>query len=144
VLPTGRIFGRRIQKGPNKNIRGRKNLQLSFSTIFLIGAEFSKVYFSSLFLFNILIFLLKCTQKSVVLGQDFFSQRPNFVPDWLESSFKSWQHCRGNILEEVHAFIAVVLVGFKPPPLPVCTPSLPFPESFFSVCKLPGEWGGDK
>jgi hypothetical protein len=51
---------------------GRKNLQPSFSTIFLIGAEFSKVYFSSLFLSNILIFVLKCAQKSVVLGQDFF------------------------------------------------------------------------
>jgi hypothetical protein len=159
-------------KGAAKNMCGRKNLRPSFSTIFIKRAEFSKVYFSSLVLSSILLFLLKCAQKSVVLEQDFFSQRPNFVPDWLESSFKSWQHCRGNILEEAHAFFAVVLVGqslrptlinchfytfhmmrnsgrffcrrlswLQPLPLPVCPPSLPLPEPFFSVCKLTGGVG---
>ncbi len=121
---------------------GRKNL----STIFIKGAEFSKVYSSSLFLFNeridtkILIFFLNCTQKS---WAGLFSQRPNFMPDWLESSFKSWQYCRGNIFEEANAFFAVVLVGSNPTPASMYT-ILTSPWVFFFVCKLTGEWGGDK
>jgi hypothetical protein len=33
-LPTGRFFGRKTQKGPNKNISGRTNLRPNFGRIF--------------------------------------------------------------------------------------------------------------
>jgi hypothetical protein len=40
VLPTGRKFGRRTQKGPSKKMRGRKNQMLNLGKIFQEWIEY--------------------------------------------------------------------------------------------------------
>jgi hypothetical protein len=48
VLPRGRNFGRKSQKGPRKNLRGRKNWRPNFYQIFMKRAEKGPNFFETL------------------------------------------------------------------------------------------------
>jgi hypothetical protein len=50
VLPRGRNFGRKSQKGPQKNLRGRKNWPPNFRRIFIKRAEKGPKFFKTLVL----------------------------------------------------------------------------------------------
>jgi hypothetical protein len=50
VLPRGRNFGRKSQKGPQKNLRGRKNWRPNFYQIFIKRAEKGPNFFETLIL----------------------------------------------------------------------------------------------
>ncbi len=107
VLPTGRIFGRKVQKRPNKKQSGRTtNLRPSFGLFFVQkgrkGAELLESLFSYYSLLSIIIIVKSknyCTFptdiekygfvskgkmpsiREIYQGAEFFPQRPNFSAD---------------------------------------------------------------
>jgi hypothetical protein len=115
VLPTGRLFGRISQKGPNKKWstagqfrgriladfeqkgpkRGRILRKFSPPIFFSYSREASKkkCYFPTHTDKNSVLLKTKFLQKGKITGDRiFFLSGRIFLLDWPKSSAKSWQH----------------------------------------------------
>jgi hypothetical protein len=72
VLPTGRNFSRKTQKGPLKNISGQKNPQLNFWPIFHKMAEKWPNFFAVCYSYKNLHYLQKNILFNTLMNSIFF------------------------------------------------------------------------